>query len=315
MRRRTPPQPGHSLLAAAERDVRNALDDLVSEARRQGAGPGSAPPELSQEEAHARAVAISSLRERADVLICRYAAMARPAGRNWHEIGDVLGLHQHAVVSKLSVAEEAYGWACDGLPGWPDAEFAWTCPACGRRVTDHGPYPRLPDRELGHRGDCPRWTAELDRWDNPDRLEAVTGFVAAPGCAACGERASRVEVVAPGALPAAWAVWDQHARDSHNRRRDPAQWWLLFEGTAAGNGGGDQITAGRAAQLARAFTPPFTFKRIRTAGLYDDAGFCGSCDEAYCYRHWHVSPGGYGTCPQGHGKSLDPHWSPEDYDP
>jgi hypothetical protein len=23
---------------------------------------------------------------------------------------------------------------------------------------------------------------------------------------------------------------------------------------------------------------------------------------------------GYGYCPQGHGKSLDPHWSPEDFD-
>ena len=28
----------------------------------------------------------------------------------------------------------------------------------------------------------------------------------------------------------------------------------------------------------------------------------------YCYRHWHVSESGYGYCPYGHGKSLDPHW-------
>jgi hypothetical protein len=30
----------------------------------------------------------------------------------------------------------------------------------------------------------------------------------------------------------------------------------------------------------------------------------------YCARHWHVSPIGYGHCPLGHGKSLDPHWQP-----
>jgi hypothetical protein len=49
---------------------------------------------------------------------------------------------------------------------------------------------------------------------------------------------------------------------------------------------------------------------VHTAGFYDDAGFCRDCDAPYCYRHWHVSESGYGYCPRGHGKSLDPHWSP-----
>jgi hypothetical protein len=44
------------------------------------------------------------------------------------------------------------------------------------------------------------------------------------------------------------------------------------------------------------------------AGFYDDAGFCQDCDAPSCYRHWHVSQTGYGHCPAGHGKSLDPHW-------
>ena len=43
-------------------------------------------------------------------------------------------------------------------------------------------------------------------------------------------------------------------------------------------------------------------------GFYDDAGFCQDCNAPYCYRHWHVSETGYGHCPAGHGKSLDPHW-------
>lgn len=34
----------------------------------------------------------------------------------------------------------------------------------------------------------------------------------------------------------------------------------------------------------------------------------------YCYRHWSVSLGGYGTCPNGHGKGLDSYWSPSEDD-
>ena len=52
------------------------------------------------------------------------------------------------------------------------------------------------------------------------------------------------------------------------------------------------------------------FAQVRTAGFYDDAGFCQDCDAPYCYQHWHVSETGYGYCPRGHGKSLDAHWSP-----
>jgi hypothetical protein len=51
-------------------------------------------------------------------------------------------------------------------------------------------------------------------------------------------------------------------------------------------------------------------RQVRTAGFYDDAGFCPDCDApyCYCYRHWHVSESGYGDRPRGHGTSLDPHW-------
>ena len=64
----------------------------------------------------------------------------------------------------------------------------------------------------------------------------------------------------------------------------------------------------QAEQIVRAFRPPLSFVQVHTAGFYDDAGFCQDCDALYCYRHWHVSEGGYGYCPHGHGKSLDPHW-------
>lgn len=64
--------------------------------------------------------------------------------------------------------------------------------------------------------------------------------------------------------------------------------------------------------LTSAFTPPLTYTRIDSAGLYDNAGLCESWHAAFCYEHWHVSDTGGGWCPQGHFKSLDPHLSPAD---
>jgi hypothetical protein len=46
------------------------------------------------------------------------------------------------------------------------------------------------------------------------------------------------------------------------------------------------------------------------ARLDNDAGFCPDCEVPYCHQHWHLSDTGYGYCPYGHGKDLDPHWSP-----
>jgi len=63
-------------------------------------------------------------------------------------------------------------------------------------------------------------------------------------------------------------------------------------------------------RIAWAFRPLLRFAQVHTAGFYDDAGFCQDCDAPYCYQHWRVSESGYGYCPRGHGKSLDPHWSP-----
>ncbi len=70
----------------------------------------------------------------------------------------------------------------------------------------------------------------------------------------------------------------------------------------------------RANAILAALSQPYDSAKIRAIGFYDDAGFCQECDAAYCYRHWHVTRSGYGYCPEGHGKSLDPHWSPEDFD-
>jgi hypothetical protein len=136
----------------------------------------------------------------------------------------------------------------------------------------------------------------------------AAGMVAAPPCAVCGSSAARVELVAPGEPPAEWDQWTQARRDAFQRRREPDRWHLLFEGVAAGNGGGDPIDADRARRIADAFRQPLNHVQVRTAGFHDDAGFCEECGAAYCYRHWHVSDTGFGQCPEGHGKSLDPLW-------
>jgi hypothetical protein len=80
----------------------------------------------------------------------------------------------------------------------------------------------------------------------------------------------------------------------------------------AGNGLGDPVSAERAWRIAEGFAEPLSWERVREAGFYD-SGVCQECDAPYCYRHWQVTQSGYGRCPAGHGKSLDPHWSPEDF--
>ncbi len=133
-------------------------------------------------------------------------------------------------------------------------------------------------------------------------------MVVTPPCAVCGTPSARVELIAPGHLPAHWWQWPRTVQDSIQRQRQPGQWYLLFKGTATENGYGDPIDASRAGRIAQAFRPPLDFGQVHTAGFYDDAGFCQDCDAPYCYRHWRVPESGYGHCPRGHGKSLDPHW-------
>ena len=93
---------------------------------------------------------------------------------------------------------------------------------------------------------------------------------------------------------------------------DPGGWLLRYSGPGGSNGSGDRIPAERAAAIRKAFTPPYAVAAIKAAGFYDDAGFCAGCAKFYCPQHWNTSPTGGGRCPQGHFKSLDPHWSPDE---
>jgi hypothetical protein len=94
---------------------------------------------------------------------------------------------------------------------------------------------------------------------------------------------------------------------------DTSIYLFIYRGIVAGNGSGDNIDRERAEEIADAFREPVTFDRVRTADLYDDAGLCKDCNAFYCIEHWNEHDG-FGTCPRGHGKSLDPHWWPGDWD-
>jgi hypothetical protein len=140
------------------------------------------------------------------------------------------------------------------------------------------------------------------------QAQMAQAMVVTPPCAVCGPPSARVELVVPGCLPAEWEQWLRTVQDSIERQRQPGQWYLLCKGVASCNGYGDLIDAIWAGRIAQAFGPPLSFAQVHRAGFYDDAGFCQDCDAPYCYQHWNVSEGGYGYCPRGHGKSLDPHW-------
>jgi hypothetical protein len=131
------------------------------------------------------------------------------------------------------------------------------------------------------------------------------GIVAAPQCAACGSPATRVELVAPGQVPAEWEQWKAERRQAFEKYRDQGRWRLLFEGIAAGNGWvGDAIEAARAERIEAAFQEPYAYAQLHTAGFYDDAGFCERCDAAYCHLHWQVSEIGYGHCRRATARAL-----------
>ncbi|MGQ0616542.1 MAG: hypothetical protein ACT4PW_06050, partial [Acidimicrobiia bacterium] len=115
----------------------------------------------------------------------------------------------------------------------------------------------------------------------------------------------------PPPVPAAGAR-PPPAASRRARRRASTRWWLVFRGVGSGNGYGDEIDDDRAERLAQAFSAPLSYDKVHRAGFYDDAGYCGHCDAAYCYDHWNAWPTEYGHCPRGHGKSLDPHWHPSD---
>lgn len=119
-------------------------------------------PIASLESAHA-------IEQAAHTLIKDLIRQAREAGRSWHEIGEGLDLHWHAVLAKESIADVAYDFALSYQAETGIRTFTWTCLACQQLVTDQSPFRELPDQEEGHADDCRRWAAELTEWQRLKR--------------------------------------------------------------------------------------------------------------------------------------------------
>jgi hypothetical protein len=120
-----------------------------------------------------------------------------------------------------------------------------------------------------------------------------------------------IEVVLPHALPSEWSLWEEARRQQFARHRASECYQLLYAGPGGGNGWvGDPIDLERAERIITAFSSAPDAKAIRAAGFSDAAGFCDGCNAFYCSAHWSTVTG-YGRCPQGHGKGLDPHWHPD----
>ncbi|HVA39876.1 MAG TPA: hypothetical protein VNF49_04380 [Candidatus Binataceae bacterium] len=131
-----------------------------------------------------------------------------------------------------------------------------------------------------------------------------------PECKECGLRCASIEIIAPDALPVEWAAWPQDRREAFARYRVASSHCLLYEGPGGSNGRvGDPISPERAAAVLAAIANPIP-ETLKACGFYDGAGLCTECREFYCPDHWSISATGYGVCPRGHGKSLDPHWHP-----
>jgi hypothetical protein len=126
-------------------------------------------------------------------------------------------------------------------------------------------------------------------------------------CVTCGRDAARVEVLSPQEFDELLRSWPEERRQGWERLKTPTSYFLISQ--TVGGSGHRIITAQEADRIQRALSEPLDLEALQ-ATFYDRAGYCVECGEYYCGRHWSISATGYGRCPNGHGKSLDPHWSP-----
>lgn len=125
-------------------------------------------------------------------------------------------------------------------------------------------------------------------------------IVFTPRCAVCGGPAARIEIETPEEISQS----SPRVRERSTESKTPGVYKLRYEGPG-GSGGFNIIDSERAERIAALFSGPPDGEALRKE-FYDRAGFCPDCAVYYCARHWGASATGFGECPQGHGKSLDP---------
>ena len=125
----------------------------------------------------------------------------------------------------------------------------------GYRVLDQEVAAFLLERQRKSDEEAARAHARQKAKEDEGLAELAEAMLAAPPCAVCGTPSARIELVAPGGLPAEWERWPGTVRDTF-LHREPGQWYLLFDGVAAGNGYGDPIEASRAVRSGLRWASP-----------------------------------------------------------
>lgn len=97
-----------------------------------------------------------------------YIRYAREQGLTWQQVGEALNLAAVAEERGASLGEAAFEHATDAGHARPfdTLTFYWTCPSCGQRVSDRGPYNGHPaDCEHGHGDRCERFAAAVAAYE------------------------------------------------------------------------------------------------------------------------------------------------------
>lgn len=124
----------------------------------------------------------------------------------------------------------------------------WERVGGGYRILDWEAVEYALDGVRQRSGEDPKALAEERDHEASVWAHMAEPIVATPPCAVCGDPAARIELVAPGQMPAEWDQWPGTVQASIVRQRQPGQWYLLFKGTATYNGYGDPIDTSRAGQ-------------------------------------------------------------------
>lgn len=160
--------------AAARQAIRNGVRRLVTESGgqmiRRPMFPGRLDLDSTTEEPEPLAGirAAASLQFEAGRALARAARYAREDGKSWQEIGEVLYLAKPDPFDEESKAVRAFrrlSVSCNHDP-FQSPTFTWTCPDCGKHVSDHGPEAGHPaDAERGHTASCTRLAQAVADYD------------------------------------------------------------------------------------------------------------------------------------------------------
>ena len=142
--------------------IRNAIFVLgAAVVRRPVIRGDSASGTRAEPEPLAGIRAATALRHAASAAAADCARYAREDGKTWEQIGEALGFKPGPDLPP--VIESAFRVLASHLGSGPS--FAWTCPACGQTVIDHGPEAGPHDSEQGHGDGCERFVATIEAWD------------------------------------------------------------------------------------------------------------------------------------------------------